>query len=55
MTAKCVSVGDCEIHVVNHLICLSLLIYVCHLSPQDFFFGFEACLSAFSDLLSLMV
>lgn len=38
MTVKCVSMGGCEIHVVNHMIYLSLLIYVCHLSLQDFFF-----------------
>lgn len=58
MTVKCVSIGGCEIHVVNCLIYLSRLIYVCHLSLWDFYSkhaGFEACLSAFSDLVSFMI
>lgn len=36
MTVKCVSIGGSEIHVVNCLLYLSVLIYVCHPSSWDF-------------------
>lgn len=36
LTVKCVSIGGSEIHVVNCLLYLSVLIYVCHPSSWDF-------------------
>lgn len=37
MTVKCVSIGSFEMHAVNCLLYLSVLIYVCHPSSWNFY------------------